>query len=406
MYSLILWIWVNLSNHGKRQTNHEKTPAAETAGVFLRFICQKAFFHFQVARRVVRCQLGFAQVVAEGAAADGEDRGALDALGDGEAGDEAPPPFQVVDEGFGRREELMDVDGAADVLFQGTVDVPFEDRFWSRPLPAFDEGGEEVIVIGIDDRVALAFGDILFVRQFGTGDDVDAALRDDFAVEDAFIEIAGQVVDLMLPQVCRGSQVAGAVAVKGRIADGQFGFIGIAREDAAKSSCRCGQDTAGAVAGLDVFFDEARQFQLPLVLAALAELCLAELAPRQFQAVLDGDDRIQAADVVGQFLGQALGHVRVVAAGHVDQEDVFRRQDRRIEGGVDRRVDAARDAEDDFVDANGIHEGFQAVVHARVDVIELPLFRLQEGRRDQALRRFIEIDDGHFFSERRTFDVL
>lgn len=50
-------------------------------------------------------------------------------------------------------------------------------------------------MIGIDDRVALAFGDILFVRQFGTGDDVDAALRDDFAVEDAFIEIAGQVVD-------------------------------------------------------------------------------------------------------------------------------------------------------------------------------------------------------------------
>ena len=28
----------------------------------------------------------------------------------------------------------MDVDGAADVLFQGTVDVPFENRFWRRPL--------------------------------------------------------------------------------------------------------------------------------------------------------------------------------------------------------------------------------------------------------------------------------
>ena len=61
-----------------------------------------------------------------------------------------------------------------------------------------------------------------------------------------------------------------------------------------------------------------------------------ELFPRQFQAVLDGDDRVQAADVVGQFLGQALGHVRIVAAGHVDQKDVFRRQDRGIEGGVDR----------------------------------------------------------------------
>ena len=32
--------------------------------------------------------MSFAQVVAEGAAADGEDRGTLDSLGDGEAGDD------------------------------------------------------------------------------------------------------------------------------------------------------------------------------------------------------------------------------------------------------------------------------------------------------------------------------
>ena len=204
--------------------------------------------------------MSFAQVVAEGAAADGEDRGTLDSLGDGEAGDEAPPPFQVVNEGFRRRKELMDVDAAADVLFQRAVDVPFEDGFRCRPLPAFDEGGEEVVVIGIDNWVALAFGDILFVRQFGAGNDVDAALWDDFAVEDLVIEIAGQVVDLVLPQICRGSQVAGTVSVEGGIADGQFGLVGVACKDAAERGSGCGQDAARPVAGLDVFFNKACQF--------------------------------------------------------------------------------------------------------------------------------------------------
>ena len=300
----------------------------------------------------------------------------------------------------------MDIDAAADVLFQGAVDVPFEDGFRRGPLPAFDEGGEEVVVIGVDNRVALALGDILLVRQFGAGDDVDAALGHDFALEDLVIEVAGQVVDLMLPQVRRSRQVAGAVAIEGGVADGQFRLVGIAREDAAKGCRRCGQDTARPVAGLDVFFNETGQFQMTLVLAFLAEPGSFELVPRQFQAVLDGDDRVQAADVVGQFFGQALGHVRVVAAGHVDQQDVFRRQYRRIEGGVDGRVDAAGDAEDDFMDADGIHEGFQAVVQAGVDVFDGRLFRLQVRRRDETLGLFIEVDDDHFFRKRRTFDVL
>ncbi len=98
----------------------------------------------------------------------------------------------------------MDVDSAADVLFQGPVEVPGKDRFGRSPLPAFDEGGEEVVVIGVDEGVALSLGDILFVRQFGAGDDVDAALRDDLAAEDLVVEVVGQFVDLMLPEIGRG----------------------------------------------------------------------------------------------------------------------------------------------------------------------------------------------------------
>ena len=67
----------------------------------------------------------------------------------------------------------------------------------------------------------------------------------------------GQFVDLVLPKVGRGGQVAGAVAVEGGIADGRFGLIGIAGEDAAKGCGRCRQDAARPVPGLDVFFDEA-----------------------------------------------------------------------------------------------------------------------------------------------------
>ena len=58
---------------------------------------------------------------------------------------------------------------------------------------------------------------------------------------------------------------------------------------------------------------------MAFVLTFLTESGSFELVPRQFQAVLDGDDRVQAADVVSQFFSQAFGHVRIVAAGHVDK---------------------------------------------------------------------------------------
>lgn len=122
-----------------------------------------------------------------------------------------------------------------------------------------------------------------------------------------------------------------------------------------------------------------------------------ELPARQLQAVLDGDDRIQAADVVSQFFGQALRRVRIVAAGHVDQEDVFRRQDRRIEGGVDGRIDAARYADDDFMDTDGIHEVPEAVVEAVVNIFDLGLFRLHLRRGRKGPGRFVEVDEEELF---------
>ena len=138
----------------------------------------------------------------------------------------------------------------------------------------------------------------------------------------------------------------------------------------------------------------------------MTELGFAELTARQFQAVLDGDDRIEAADVVGQLFGQALCRRGVEDARHVDEQQVLRADDLRVERGRDGRVDAAGDADDHFVDADSIHEGFKAVVQAGIDVFGLRFGRLQVRRRDEDLLCFIEVDDGHFFFERRAFDVL
>ena len=42
-------------------------------------------------------------------------------------------------------------------------------------------------MVGVDQGVALTLSDILLIRQFGTGDDIDAALGDDFAAEDLVV---------------------------------------------------------------------------------------------------------------------------------------------------------------------------------------------------------------------------
>ena len=65
-------------------------------------------FELAIAARIVGAVLGFAVVEAIGAAADGQDRRCLDALGDCHAAEEIPPALQIRDEISGRREVLSD----------------------------------------------------------------------------------------------------------------------------------------------------------------------------------------------------------------------------------------------------------------------------------------------------------
>ena len=67
----------------------------------------------------------------------------------------------------------------------------------------------------------------------------------------------------------------------------------------------------------------------------------SKLAPCQFQTVLDGDDRIEAANVIGQLLGQTFGHIRIVDTGHIDEKNIFRWQYCSVQGRVDGRIDTA-----------------------------------------------------------------
>ena len=97
-------------------------------------------FELAIAARVVGAVLGFAVVEAVGAAADGQDRRCLDALGDCHAAEEIPPAFQIRDEIGSRREVLGDEAWrTAEVFFDGASCIPFEDVLGRSFFPALDE---------------------------------------------------------------------------------------------------------------------------------------------------------------------------------------------------------------------------------------------------------------------------
>lgn len=117
------------------------------------------------------------------------------------------------------------------------------------------EAAEQFIVIGIDQRVA-AGTDCLIGGKLGTGPDGEDGFRQYLTLKDFFVQIASQLVDVVLPQVADRSESAADVAVKSGVADCEFGFVGIAGEGAAKGCCQACYDAGAAVAGLDVFVDQ------------------------------------------------------------------------------------------------------------------------------------------------------
>lgn len=221
-------------------------------------IRQKFFLEGKVGVGVVGTELGFPEVIAVRTAANGKERRRLDALGDGESGEEVPPFLKVFNEIFGGRENIGDDDGAADEIFEISFGVSFENVFGGLPLPWFDEASEEVVVVFVNQRIAFSLCDVLILGEFGAWHDGEDAFGDDGSSIPC-IEFSSQIVNLVLPEVGRCGKGAGKVAVEGAVADGRFRLVGVAGEDAAKGSGECGKDTAAAVACLHIFLHEAGQ---------------------------------------------------------------------------------------------------------------------------------------------------
>lgn len=77
-----------------------------TASFMNYLIRQKFFLEGKVGVGVVGTELGFPEVIAVRTAANGKERRRLDALGDGESGEEVPPFLKVFNEIFGGRENI------------------------------------------------------------------------------------------------------------------------------------------------------------------------------------------------------------------------------------------------------------------------------------------------------------
>ena len=103
-------------------------------------IGQQCGLELQVAAGIVGAVLRLAVIESVGAAADGQDGRGLNALGDGHAGEEVPPAFQVSNE-FRCRGKIPgdNAGGAAQVLFQRTGGIPFQYILRRRFFPSLDK---------------------------------------------------------------------------------------------------------------------------------------------------------------------------------------------------------------------------------------------------------------------------
>ena len=235
-------------------------------------------------------------------------------------------------------------------------------------------------MVRVLDRVALALVDVLGGGELCRRHDVDDALRHDFAAVDHIVHVVGERVDLVLPEVGERGEEARLVAVERRVADRRLRLVGVAGEAAAEGRCGTGEHAGAAVARLDVLGDEGGDLEVRF--AARAEVDhrrLFELLYRVVDRLLDRDDHVLAAEVVGELLREPLRRRGVEDARHVDEQQVLRADDLRVERGGDGRVDAARDADDDLLHVDVLEEAADAVVERAVDVRDVFFFALRLG---------------------------
>ena len=190
-------------------------------------------------------------VAAVGMCADGQQRRRLDTLGDCHARIEPPPALEIGDKVRRRGEIRCDKPFlTANMCFECVFGIVFQNFLGC--FIVLCKGAEEIVVIGIADGVTLALVHVLCIGQLRTRYDVDDALRDDLTPIGAVVQIAREVVDLILPQVGDCLEEARLIAVEGRVADGGLRLVRVAGKARTPCGGNGGEDTSTAVARLHI----------------------------------------------------------------------------------------------------------------------------------------------------------
>ena len=205
----------------------------------------------------------------------------------------------------------------------------------------------------------------------------------------------GEGVDLEFPEVGKRREEARLVAVERRIADGCLGLVGVAGEAAAKRCGSAGKHARTAVARLNVLGDERRDLEMRLrARREVDHRRRLELFYRVVDGFLNRHNHILTAEVVRELLRKSLRRCGVEDTRHIDEQQIFRADDLGIKGRGYSRVDAARDADDDFLHVDIGEEVADAVVQGAVDMRDVGFLGLFFGRH---VLHFGERQDGEFF---------
>ena len=144
---------------------------------------------------------------------------------------------------------------------------------------------------------------------------------------------------------------------------------------------------APPVPGLDVFCGKGRDFQVEFLAGAVVvDGCAVELEDGLVHHFLDGKDGVMGPQGFRHFLGQPFGQFRIVLAGHIYQEDVFRPQDVHVKGCGDGGIDAAGNPDGHFPDAQLVQEKRGSVPERGIDGLGIgkgglePPFSLEQPR--------------------------
>ncbi len=177
---------------------------------------------------------------------------------------------------------------------------------------------------------------VLLVRpQFRAGRLVDRVARDDLAVP---VDVAGQLIDHHFGHIGNEGHAAGHVAVDRAITDGQFAFVAGGNDHAVelvgqRHECHTPQ------AGLQIFLGHVRR---------VSGENRRELFFHRLESAADRHGAAFDAELPGQpdrIVDAALGRE---GSGHGHAKHIVLAQGRDGQGGGDRRINAAAQADDDL----------------------------------------------------------